>query len=101
HPALADPCEQPAAHLARAAALLAVGELVPVVAALGELGLHEAAVPALALGPGADGLEHLPVHAALVVGAVRAVRTAWAETGYDVAGRLAPPALPHLLDTLA
>jgi hypothetical protein len=98
--ALADPREHPAAHLARAAALLAVGELVPVVAALGELGLHEAETAGTA-DPGGDGLEQLPVHAALVVGAVRAVRTAWAGTGYDVAGRLEPPALPHLLDTLA
>lgn len=97
-----DPRGHPVAHLVRAAALLSVGELVPVVAALGELGLHEAATAALPGGaPDHGGLEHLPVHAALVLDAVRTVRTAWAAAGYDLAGRPEPPVLPHLLDTLA
>ncbi|HEU4674609.1 MAG TPA: hypothetical protein VFS29_01360 [Motilibacteraceae bacterium] len=98
---LADPHEHPSAHLARAGALLSAGDLGSVVAGLGELALHELEVVTGTSRPDAAGLEHLPVHAAVVLDAVRAVRAAWAEAGYDVAGRREQPVLPHLLDTLA
>lgn len=110
---VAAPELHPSAHLARAGALLATGELVPVVAALGELALHEVSLGELTAceeaatgarrpdAPGTCSLEHLPVHAAIVLSAVRTVRAARTGAGYDPAGRPDPPALPHLLDTLA